>query len=97
MYQDALDEYKKAKAKRRIFSKRPPTWTEAEAAVIKEFISEQLGVIKEICREVQQRTPAAVRSELQRFEPGQVVTPRPSKSRTRATNQQGRGDSGPSR
>ena len=97
MYQDALDEYKKAKAKRRIFSKRPPTWTEAEAAVIKEFISEQLGVIKGICREVQQRTPAAVRSELQRFEPGQVVTPRPSKSRTRATNQQGRGDSGPSR
>ena len=99
MYQDALDEYEKAKAKRWIFSKRPPkpTWTEAEAAVIKEFISEQLGVIKEICREVQQRTPAAVRSELQRFEPGQVVTPRPSKSRTRATNQQGRGDSGPSR
>ena len=99
MYQDALDEYEKAKAKRWIFSKRSPkpTWTEAEAAVIKEFISEQLGVIKEICREVQQRTPAAVRSELQRFEPGQVVTPRPSKSRTRATNQQGRGDSGPSR
>ena len=99
MYQDALDEYEKVKAKRGIFSKRPPkpTWTEAEAAVIKEFISEQLGVIKEICREVQQRTPAAVRSELQRFEPGQVVTPRPSKSRTRATNQQGRGDSGPSR
>ena len=96
---EALDEYKKAEAERGIFSRRlpKPTRAEAEAAAIKEFEAEQLGVIEEVCREVQQLTPAAVWFELQRVEPGRMNTPSPSRSRGRTTNQRDRGDSGPSR
>ena len=98
-HQEALDEYKRAEAKRGIFSRRPPkpTMAEAEAAAIKEFEAEQLGVIEDVCREVQQLTPAAVRFELQRVEPGRMNTPSPSRSRGRTTNQPDRGDSGPNR
>ena len=75
-HQEALDEYKKAEAKRGIFRRRPPkrTMAEAEAAAIEEFEAEQLGVIEEVCREVQQLTSVAVRFELQRVEPGRMNT-----------------------
>ena len=69
----------------------------AEATAIKAFEAEQLGVVQEVCREVQQLTPAALRFEFQQVERGRMNTPSPSRSRGRATNQRNRGDSGPNR
>ena len=92
-HQEALGQYEKAKAERGIFTRRPPepTWAEAETEVVKEFESELLGVIEGICHEVQQQTPAAVRFELERFEPQPVSTPQPSRLGTRTTKQPGPG------
>ena len=90
--------YKKANAARWFLRRRPPepTWAEAESVVIKEFEAEQLVLIEGVCHDIKQRSPAAVRLELQRLEPKQVSTPGRSRSPSR-TKQQGRGDTKRSR
>ena len=67
-HKENLDTYEKAKAKRRLFSRRPPqpTWAEAESVVIKEFEAEQRVVIKDVCRRIQQLSPAAVQQSIQK-------------------------------
>ena len=79
-HQEALDKYEQA---------------EAEAAVIEEYETELLGVIEEVCVDAQQRSPAAVRSELQRLEPGQVIGSPSRPSPIRDASRQERGGSGP--
>lgn len=96
-HQDALVRHEAAEAKRKLFRRRPPkpTWAEAKVAAIQKFETEHLDVIEKVCREVRRRTPAAVRRELARFEPErQVSIPQRSRLQTHATEQQDRGDSG---
>ena len=90
--------YKKANAARGFLRRRPPepTWAEAESVVIKEFEAEQLVLIEGVCHDIKQRSPAAVRRELQRLEPKQVSTPDRSRSPSH-TKQQDRGDTKRSR
>ena len=69
-HKENLDTYEKAKAKRRLFSRRPPqpTWAEAESVVIEEFEAEQRVVIKGVCRHIQQLSPAAVQQSIRKEE-----------------------------
>ena len=73
--------YKKADAARRFPSRRQPkpTWAAAESVVIKEFEAEQLVLIEDVCRDIQQWSPAVVRREFQRLEPEQVRAGRPER------------------
>ena len=97
-HQEAREKYAQAEAARGLFSRRPPepTWAEAEAAVIEEYETELLGIFEQVCVDVQQRPPAAVRSELQRLEPGQVIGSRSRTSPISDARRQERGSSGPS-
>ena len=97
-HQEALDQYAQAEAERGLFSRRPPAPTRAEAAaaVIEEYETELLGIFEEVCVDVQQRSPATVRSELQRLEPGQVIGSRSRSSPISDARRQERGSSGPS-
>ena len=83
-HDEALAMYEQAEAERRIFSRRPskPTWAQANAAVIEEYETELLGVIEEVCADVQQQPIEAVRSELQRLEAGPVIPGRLTSSRS---------------
>ena len=96
-HKENLDTYEKAKAKRRLFSRRPPepTWVEAESVVIEEFEAEQRVVIKNVCRRIQQLSPAAVQQSIQkeedrrareqeppRYTPG--LSPRPPRNQGRS-------------
>ena len=92
-HQENLKAYGKAEAERGFFRRRPPepTGGEAETVVIKEFEAELLGVIDAVSRDIQQRSPAAVRRELERLEPEQGSTLQPGRSLNRRTKQQDRG------
>ena len=98
-HQEGQDQYAQAEAERGLFTRRPPepTWAEAEAAVIEEYETELLGIFEEVCVDVQQRSPATVRSELQRLEPSQVIGSRSRSSPISDARRQERGSSGPSR
>ena len=98
-HQEALAQYEEAEAERGVFSRRPPkpTRAEAEAAVQEEYETELLGVIEDIWGDIQQWSPAAVRSELQRLELGPVISSPSRPSPIRDTRGQEREDSGPRR
>ena len=69
-HKENLDAYEKAEAERRLFSRRPPKpkWAEAESVVIEEFEAEQRVVIKDVCRRIQQLSPAAVQQSIRKEE-----------------------------
>ena len=58
-HEENLAAYKKAEAERGLFTRRSakPTFAEAEAAAIREFEGELLGIIEAACRDAQRQSP----------------------------------------
>ena len=100
-HEEDLATYEQEEAERGLFSRRlpEPTWAQAEAVVIEAYETELLGVIEEVCADVQQRPIEAVRSELQRLDAGSVLervtASRPAPDHDRSGQE--RGSSGQSR